>query len=65
MKKWEYQTLLGTADSPYLNMLGDKGWEVYSVVSHNSDSISGHNTADHICTYFLKRELIDTKQVIL
>lgn len=64
MKKWEYKAITTTAESSLINISGTSGWEVYAVVSHSANSMEGYLPSKHICTFFLKRELVD-KQVIL
>jgi hypothetical protein len=58
MKKWEYMATQRAIPhcKAELDVLGFQGWECFAVIS---------STVGDVPTYFLKRELIDTKQVIL
>lgn len=63
MKKFEYTSISWSPTLPdVLTTLGAVGWEAYAVipevVTHDNIRYPAH-------TFFLKRELVDSKQVIL
>lgn len=63
MKKFEYTSISWSPTLPdVLTTLGAVGWEAYAVISEVVEH-GGIRYPAH--TFFLKREIIDTKQVIL